>query len=80
MSEIALRHGMTLFLGNFAGTATVANKESVYKWNVGVRFEGNKERDLKAKRNKWREAFINIYLWHVIPSSFAVFNLCLSAS
>ncbi len=49
MSKIALRHGMALFMGNFAGTATIANKQCVYKWNVGVRFEGNKERDLKKK-------------------------------
>ncbi len=50
MSEIALRHGITLLLGNFAGTATVANKQCEYKWNVGVRFEGNKERDLKKNK------------------------------
>ncbi len=48
MNEAALRHGITLFLGNFARTANIANKQCVYKWNVGVRFEGDKERNLKV--------------------------------
>ncbi len=65
MSEIALRHGMALFLGNFAGTATIANKQCVYKWNVGVGFEGNKERDLKKTKING-VYFVNIYLLHVI--------------
>ncbi len=47
MSEIALRHGITLFLGNFTAIATIANKECVYKWNVGIRFEGDEQGDLK---------------------------------
>ncbi len=36
MSEIALLHGITLFLGNLAVFATVTNKECVYKWNLCV--------------------------------------------
>ncbi len=47
MGEISPRHGVTLFLGNFAGTAIIANEKSVYKWNVGVGFEGDKERNLE---------------------------------
>ncbi len=34
MREIALVHGITLFLGNLAVLATVTNEECVYKWNV----------------------------------------------
>ncbi len=48
MSEISPRHGVTLFLGNFAGTAIIANEECVYKWNVGVGFEGDEERNLEV--------------------------------
>ncbi len=51
MSEIALRHGSTLFLGNFTASATIANKEGVYKWNVGIGFEGDEEGDLKIVDN-----------------------------
>ncbi len=47
MSEIALRHGITLFLGNFTAIATIANEERVYKRNMGVWFEGDEEGDLK---------------------------------
>ncbi len=46
MSEISPRHGVTLFLGNFAGTAIIANEECVYKWDVGVGFEGDEEGNL----------------------------------
>ncbi len=58
MSEIALSHGIMLFLGNFAGTAIIANKQCVNKWNVGVGFEGDEERNLqmikKIKKNCWQ--------------------------
>ncbi len=36
MSEIALRHGIMLFLGDCTAITTIANKQSVYKWNVGI--------------------------------------------
>ncbi len=39
---------ITLFFGDFVGIATIANEQGVYNWNVGVRFEGNKERGLKV--------------------------------
>ncbi len=48
LNDVAPRHRITLLLGNFAGTANIANKQCVYKWNVGVRFEGNEERNLKV--------------------------------
>ncbi len=47
MNEIAPCHGITLFLGNFTALTSVANIQCVYEWNVGVRFEGDKEGDLK---------------------------------
>ncbi len=47
MSEIAMHHVITLVLGYFTGTTTIANKECVDKWNVGARFESNKEGNLK---------------------------------
>ncbi len=46
MGETFLCLGITLLLGNFAGTTIVANKQSVHKWNEGVRFESNEERNL----------------------------------
>ncbi len=47
MNEISPLHGITFFLGDLAGVTTIANKLCVYKWNVGIRFEGKEERDLK---------------------------------
>ncbi len=52
MSEIALHYGITLFLGNVTVITTIADKQSVYKWDVGVGFEGDEERNLKmVKKN-----------------------------
>ncbi len=48
MNKIASLHVIAFLLGDFAGITTIANKQCVYKWNVGVRFEGDKERDLKV--------------------------------
>ncbi len=47
MNEVAPCHGITLFSGNVAALTTIANIQCVYKWNVGVRFEGDEEGDLK---------------------------------
>ncbi len=47
MSEISLCHGIALFLGNLTVITTIADKQSVYKWDVRVRFEGDEERNLK---------------------------------
>ncbi len=47
MSEIAVCHEITVFLSNFTAITIIANEQSVYKWNVGVWFEGDEERDLK---------------------------------
>ncbi len=47
MNKIALRHCITLFLGNFTALTSIAYIQCVYKWNVGVRFEGDEEGDLK---------------------------------
>ncbi len=60
MNEVALRQGITLFLGNFVGTANIANKQCAYKWNVGDRFEGDKERNLKVIK-KTKKVFANYY-------------------
>ncbi len=46
MSEISPCHGVTLFLGNCTAITTIAHKQSVYKWNVGVGLEGDEERNL----------------------------------
>ncbi len=48
MDEIPSLHVITFFFGDFAGITTIANKQCVYKWNVGVRFECDKERYLKV--------------------------------
>ncbi len=50
MSEIALPHGIMLFLGNCAAITTIANKQGVYKWNVRIRFEVDEERNLKVRK------------------------------
>ncbi len=47
MKKIASLHVITFFLVDFAGITAIANKQCVYEWNVGVRFEGDEERDLK---------------------------------
>ncbi len=36
INKIASLHVITFFLGDFAGITTLANKQCVYKWNVGV--------------------------------------------
>ncbi len=56
MNEIAPRHGITFFLGDLAGVATIANKQCVYKWNMGIRFEGKEERDLKKMGKSWNKS------------------------
>ncbi len=52
MGEIVPRHRIALFLGYCTGTSTIVNKQCVNKWNVGIRFEGDKDRDLKIFINK----------------------------
>ncbi len=80
MNEVAPRHGITLFLGNLAGTANIANKQCVYKWNVGVRFEGNEERNLKVI-NKTKQMLANCYYNSVsLKLSFAPVGLALPST
>ncbi len=55
MSEIAMHYGITFFLGNCTAITTIAHKQSIYKWNVGVGFEGDEERNLKIKKNYWHQ-------------------------
>ncbi len=55
MSEIALPHGIMLFLGNCTASTSIENEQSVYKWNVGIRFEGDDDRNLKVRRREHRQ-------------------------
>ncbi len=52
MGEVVPCHRIALFLGYCTVTSTIVNKQCVNKWNVGIRFEGDKDRDLKIFINK----------------------------
>ncbi len=56
MSEIALPHGITLLLSNCTAIASIANKQSVYKWNVGIWFEVDEERNLKVRKGEHEQS------------------------
>ncbi len=56
MNEIAPLHGVTFFLGDLTGVTTIANKQCVYQWYVGLRFEGKEERDLKIMGKSWNKS------------------------
>ncbi len=53
-------------LGNVTVITTIANEEGVYKWNVGVRFEGDEERNLKMVKKIFQKS------WHQLKDCSTV--------